>query len=88
MLTGCSNSLNKADRITVVTEHTHIADPIKPPRPKMVDEHWLVCQNETGQVVCMTPADAEKIIQNKIAIGRYADSLEAIIKYYKKMNNP
>jgi len=54
----------------------------------MVDEHWLVCQNETGQVVCMTPADAEKIIQNKIAIGRYADSLEAIIKYYKKMNNP
>lgn len=78
MLTGCSSTLATRPAPTVIVEKPLIHPP-KPNPVRLRDEHWYAC----GEQVCMTPAEAKKVLENKAEVGRYMTEMNNLVEYYR-----
>ncbi|WP_092498661.1 hypothetical protein [Faunimonas pinastri] len=68
--------------MTVRTERLKIVHPARPGPVKLYDEKWQGC--ESGKMVCVTPDDARKSVENKIAVGRWMTKMNGLVTYYEK----
>lgn len=79
-LTGCSSlSVVKPETTSFVD-----APIIHPPRPRPVqlfNERWYAC----GEQICMSPADAKKMMQNKAEIARFMREMDNLVEYYRQL---
>jgi len=78
MLTGCSSGSAVKPKPTLFVEKPLI----HPPKPKpvtLIDERWYPC----GERICMSPAEAKKLLRNKAEVGRYMRESDNLIDYYR-----
>ena len=80
LLTGCSARTEKTD-FKVTAEREEFYHPSKPRKAQIADEKFVNC-NVPGYV-CLSKADAKRVIGNKVEAGRVIKQYDAIVDYYR-----
>lgn len=77
-LTACSN---RPVGETPVLVETAVIHPAVPAPVKLMDEKFTSTDGKGN--VCMPSAEAQKIIQNKVSVGKWMSTMRNINAYYR-----
>jgi hypothetical protein len=80
MLTGC---LSASPRIVSVTPQPVAIKPERPSPIRLVDENFIPCVYNQQDMICLTPNNAQALIENKVKIGRWMGQANNVIDYYE-----
>lgn len=83
-LPGCLTTQQGAASPPVSTPPLVEIVPARPSPLRLSSEKFSVC----GKAICLTAAQAKKLMLNKVATIRYIEQSNALLDYYERRANP